>query len=137
MFLARRLGPTVLRRAAEAQAAPAAVGAIPSKLSLTFCCPHKSIFDKEPVDMVTIPSQGGVFAVHKGAEVHDFFVSSGFAFVNPDSSTDVLAIEAVSLDELDGNVVRAELAAEQGKVNSAKSDLERAAAQIAVETFTA
>ena len=72
----------------------------------------------------------------QGAEVHDFFVSSGFAFVNPDSSTDVLAIEAVSLDELDGNVVRAELAAEQGKVNSAKSDLERAAAQIAVETFT-
>merc|ERR1719453_881732 len=123
MLGARRLAPVVIRRA---EAAAAAAGGIPSKLSLTLTCPHKSIFDGEAVDQVTIPGSGGVFgvlpghvpvvaelkagvvSVIKGSETTDLFVSSGFAFVNPDSSAEVLAIEAVGLDEIDPAAVKAE-----------------------------
>ena len=53
----------------------------------------------------------GVVTVHKtlDKEIEKYFVSSGFAFVHADSSTDVCAIEAVKLEDLDPEAVRAGL----------------------------
>ena len=53
----------------------------------------------------------GVVTIHKelDKEVEKLFVSSGFAFVHPDSSADVCAVEAVKVDELDPEAVRAGL----------------------------
>ena len=42
-------------------------------------------------------------------EIDRYFVSSGFAFVHADSSTDVCAVEAVKVEELDPDAVRAGL----------------------------
>ncbi len=39
-----------------------------------------------------------------GAETEKYFVSGGFAIVNPDSSLNINAVEAVKLDELDQEV---------------------------------
>lgn len=53
----------------------------------------------------------GVITVHTqlDKDVEKYFVSSGFAFVHADSSADVVAVEAVKLDELDTEAVRAGL----------------------------
>ncbi len=53
----------------------------------------------------------GVVTVHKtlDKEVEKYFVSSGFAFVHADSTTDVCAVEAVKVEKLDPEAVRAGL----------------------------
>ncbi len=53
----------------------------------------------------------GVITVHKtmDKEIEKYFVSSGFAFVHADSSTDVCAVEAVKVEDLDPEAVRAGL----------------------------
>ena len=53
----------------------------------------------------------GVVTVHKtlDKDIDKYFVSSGFAFVHADSSTDVCAVEAVKLDDLDPEAVRSGL----------------------------
>ena len=42
-------------------------------------------------------------------QVQKYFVSGGFAFVHPDSTADVCAVEAVALNDLDEEAVRAGL----------------------------
>ena len=66
-----------------------------------------------------------------------FFVSSGFAFVHADSSTDVCAVEAVPLEQLDPDAVKQGLADYQAKLVNAKDDYERAAAQVGIEVTSA
>jgi hypothetical protein len=53
----------------------------------------------------------GVVTVHTemDKDIQKFFVSSGFAFVHADSTADVVAVEAVKLDDLDTEAVRAGL----------------------------
>ncbi len=41
--------------------------------------------------------------------VEKYFVSGGFAFVHPDSSADICAVEAVKVTDLDADAVRAGL----------------------------
>lgn len=64
-------------------------------------------------------------------------MSSGFAFVHADSTTDVCAVEAVPLEQLDPEAVKQGLAEYQGKLVNAKDDYERAAAQIGIEVCSA
>lgn len=49
--------------------------------------------------------------VHKELDkvVEKYFVSGGFAFVHPDSSADICAVEAVKVSDLDADAVRAGL----------------------------
>jgi len=66
-----------------------------------------------------------------------YFVSSGFAFVHADSSTDVCAVEAVPLEQLDHEAVKQGLADYQQKLVNAKDDHEKAAAQVGIEVTSA
>lgn len=81
------------------------------------------------VDLVLVPAVTGDFGVMPGhvptvaqlrpgvvtvhneldKDVEKYFVSSGFAFVHADSTADVVAVEAVKLEELDTEAVRAGL----------------------------
>ena len=81
----------------------------------------------------------GVLAVHIEAEknVKKYFVSSGFAFIHADSSTDVCAVEAVPLEQLDHEAVKQGLADYQAKLVNAKDDYEKAAAQVGIEVCSA
>lgn len=49
--------------------------------------------------------------VHKelDKDVTKYFVSGGFAFVHPDSTADICAVEAVKVSDLDADAVRAGL----------------------------
>lgn len=77
----------------------------------------------------------GVLSVHDGADVKKYIVSSGFAFVHPNSVTDILAVEAVLAEELDIEAARKGLADYTTKLNSATTDLAKAEAQIAIEVY--
>lgn len=61
----------------------------------------------------------GLVELHSGGEVEKFFISGGWAFVHPNGTTDIQAIEAVTLDQVDAAAVKSALAA----ANSANSQV--------------
>ena len=132
----------------------------PSKVSFNFYLPHQVIHQAAEVDLVLLPATTGDFGVMPGhvpvvaqlrpgvvtvhkeldKEVERYFVSSGFAFVHPDSSADICAVEAVPVDDLDPAAVAAGLTDYNAKLASAQAkgdDYETAAAQIGVDVFSA
>lgn len=80
--------------------------------------------------------RAGVLEVHSGEEKESYFVSSGFAFVRADR-TDVCAVEAVKLEDVDGAAVAAALAECEAAAAAATDDLARAEAQIGVDVYMA
>lgn len=79
----------------------------------------------------------GVMSVHEGNDVTKYFVSSGFAFIHANSYADIVAVEAVPLDQIDPSLVQKGLADFTQKLGSAVSDLEKAEAQIGVDVHSA
>ncbi|KAK9833391.1 hypothetical protein WJX81_001144 [Elliptochloris bilobata] len=144
----------------DAKEEGAAAAAVPSKLTLNFFLPHEQQMKAKEVDMVLLPAVTGDFGVMPGhvptvaqlrpgvitvhheldKAVDKYFVSSGFAFVHADSSTDVCAVEAVKVEDLDPEAVRAGLQDYTAKLASLQAkgdDYEIAAAQIGVEVYSA
>lgn len=141
------------------KAEPKEAAGIPSKMHFNFFVPHETISSNQEVDLVLIPAttgdfgampghvptvaqlRPGVVTVHKelDKDVKKYFVSGGFAFIHPDSSADICAVEAVDLGDLDADAVRAGLADYTAKLASAqgKDDYEAAAAQVGVEVYSA
>lgn len=144
-----RAGAVLRAGASEAGSA----GGVPSKLRLNMVVPHQILVKNEEVRQVTIPSPNGEFGVLAGhvpvvtelqpgvvtIEFGDgkdpvkYFVSGGFAFVHGNSTTDISAVEAVPLDELDPEAVKANLKEAEGSLAGAKDDKEKAVAQIAID----
>ncbi|THG15336.1 hypothetical protein TEA_005313 [Camellia sinensis var. sinensis] len=79
----------------------------------------------------------GILSVHEGNEVTKYFVSSGFAFIHANSYADIIAVEAVPIDQIDPSLVQKGLAEFTQKLNSATTDLEKAEAQIGVDVHSA
>lgn len=79
----------------------------------------------------------GIMSVHEGNEVKKYFVSSGFAFIHANCYADVIAIEAVPIEQIDPSLVQKGLAEFTQKLNSATTDLEKAEAQIGVDVHSA
>ncbi|KAK9809861.1 hypothetical protein WJX72_000482 [[Myrmecia] bisecta] len=134
--------------------------AVPEKLTFNFYVPHDTVLNKSQVDLVLLPAvtgdfgvmpghvptvaqlRPGVVTVHKelDKDVQKYFVSSGFAFIHADSTTELCAVEAVKLDELDVDAVRSglqEYNAKLAAVQAKGDDYEIAAAQIGVEVYSA
>ena len=130
----------------EVQAQP------PAKLTLNFFVPHNVEFEGAEVDQVQVPATSGDMGVLPGhvptvvqmrpgvvavtmndKETQKYFVSSGFAFVHADSTTDICAVEAVPVEQLDPEAVKKGLADYTAKLVNAKDDYEKASAQIGIE----
>ncbi|KAF7139459.1 hypothetical protein RHSIM_Rhsim07G0039100 [Rhododendron simsii] len=79
----------------------------------------------------------GVMSVHEGDKVVKYFVTSGFAFVHSNSYADIIAVEAVPIDQIDPALVQKGLADFTQKLSSASTDLEKAEAQIGVDVHSA
>lgn len=79
----------------------------------------------------------GVLSVHEGSDVTKYFVSSGFAFIHANSIADIVAVEAVPIDQIDASLVQKGLAEFTQKLSSATTDLEKAEAQIGVDVHSA
>jgi len=97
------------------------------KVKLTVATPSYTVIRNKEVDMVTYPGEfgvNGVLASHApqfgplkpgvlyvstGNEVEKYFVSSGYAFVHPDCTVSINAVECVTLDSLDIEAARSQL----------------------------
>ncbi|KAL9438975.1 hypothetical protein AB3S75_024606 [Citrus x aurantiifolia] len=128
---------------------------IPSKLTVNFVLPYASELSAKEVDMVIVPAstgqmgvlpghvptiaelKPGVLSVHDGNDTKKYFVSSGFAFVHANSVADIIAVEAVPIDQIDPSLVQKGLAEFNQKLSSATTDLEKAEAQIGVDVHSA
>ncbi|KAF9931388.1 delta subunit of the central stalk of mitochondrial F1F0 ATP synthase, atp16 [Linnemannia zychae] len=122
-------------------------------LRLTFAVPHQTIYKDVSVAQVNIaavsgdmgilashvPSieqlRPGVVEVIEGAATKKFFVSGGFATMNPDSTLNINAVEAFPVEEFSPEAIRANLAEAQRLSNSAASEEEKMAAKIEVEVL--
>lgn len=79
----------------------------------------------------------GVLSVHEGNDVTKYFISSGFAFIHANSYADIIAVEAVPVDQIDASLVQKGLAEFTQKLSSASTELEKAEAQIGVDVHSA
>jgi len=80
----------------------------------------------------------GVVTVHEVDGSHKkYFVSSGSITVNDDSSVQILAEEACTVDQLDAQAVREGAAKAAQELLSASSDVAKAEANIALECYDA
>ncbi|KNC82714.1 ATP synthase F1, epsilon subunit [Sphaeroforma arctica JP610] len=153
MFSAIRLAGrrTVGQVRMYASDAPAAAGTV----KLTFGSPSEGFYHDVVVDQVNVPSQEGdmgilgnhvptlavlrpgVVSVYEQGQAtpKQFFVSSGTITINEGSGVQVIAEEAVKLDALDLSKAQQGLAEAQKEVLSAKSDVEKAEADIAYDTY--
>ncbi|TKC40809.1 hypothetical protein EI555_007834 [Monodon monoceros] len=148
-----RLGRLVrqARAYAEAAAAPAPAAG-PGQMSFTFASPTQVFFNGVNVRQVDVPTQTGAFGilaahvptlqvlrpglvvVHaEDGTISKYFVSSGSVTVNADSSVQLLAEEAVTLDMLDLGVAKANLEKAQSELLGATDEAMRAEIQIRIE----
>ncbi|CAN6712388.1 unnamed protein product [Malus baccata var. baccata] len=134
---------------------PPTPSSLPSKLTVNFVLPYSSQLSGKEVDMVMVPAttgqmgvlpghvptiaelKPGVLSVHEGSDVTKYFVSSGFAFIHANSVADIVAVEAVPIDQIDASLVQKGLAEFTQKLSSATTDLEKAEAQIGVDVHSA
>lgn len=137
------------------QTRPPTPNVLPTKLTVNFVLPYASELSQKEVDMVIVPAttgqmgilpghvptiaelKPGLLSVHEGNDVKKYFISSGFAFIHPNSYADILAVEAVPLDRLDPAQVQKGLSEFTQKLSSASTDAEKAEAQIGVDVHSA
>ncbi|KAF8941359.1 delta subunit of the central stalk of mitochondrial F1F0 ATP synthase, atp16 [Haplosporangium gracile] len=122
-------------------------------LRLTFAVPHQTIYKDVSVAQVNIaavsgdmgilashvPSieqlRPGVVEVIEGAATKKFFVSGGFATMNPDSTLNINAVEAFPVEDFSTETIRANLAEAQRLSNAAATEEEKLAAKVEVEVL--
>ncbi|KAI0990407.1 hypothetical protein GJ496_007028 [Pomphorhynchus laevis] len=124
-----------------------------STMTVTFASPTAVYYDHstkiKQIDVPSVNGEFGILADHVPAiavlkpglitfheidgELKRYFASSGTVCVNSDSTVQILAEEACSLDEIDANAVQTELKNAQEKMNSTSDQTEKAEAQIAFE----
>ncbi|KAF8545428.1 F1 complex, delta/epsilon subunit of ATPase [Trichophaea hybrida] len=125
------------------------------KIRLSLSVPHQAIFKATDVIQVNIPAESGdmgVLANHvpsveqlrpgvieiieENAQASkQFFVSGGFAVVQPNSQLSINAVEAFALDEFSIEAVRSQLAESQKVANGNGSEADIAEAKIEVEVL--
>ncbi|XP_049643917.1 ATP synthase subunit delta, mitochondrial [Suncus etruscus] len=139
------------RAYAEAAAAPASAAA-PGQMSFTFASPTQVYFNGANVRQVDVPTQTGAFGILAShvptlqvlrpglVVVHaedgtatKYFVSSGTITVNADSSVQLLAEEAVTLDMLDLGTAKANLEKAHAELSGATDEAAKAEVQIRIE----
>ena len=148
----RGISGTAARRMAEGDAAEA------TQVTLNFAVPHEAVYSDTEVDLVIIPGITGDYGVtaghtpiiselragtveifHKeGDEAEKFFVSGGYAMTHPNSVTDISAVEAVRLEDLDPEAARQGYAKFKAEMDAATPETpEHAFAQIGMDTHEA
>ncbi|KAI7859674.1 F1 complex, delta/epsilon subunit of ATPase [Circinella umbellata] len=129
---------------------------VADKLRLTFVLPHKALYKSTDVQQVNLAATSGdmgilanhvptieqlnpgiVEVIESGDVTKKFFVSGGFAIINPDSTLNINAVEAAALDEISPENLQTALAEAQKIAEGAGSDAEKAAAKVEVEVYEA
>ncbi|RYP11657.1 hypothetical protein DL765_007647 [Monosporascus sp. GIB2] len=148
---ALRARPTALRvplqRRTYADAAP-------DKIKLSLSLPHQSIFKSQDVVQVNIPAESGemgvlanhvpsieqlkpgvVEIIEESGSSKQFFLSGGFATVQPNSALSINAVEGYPLEDFSADAVRAQIAEAQKVANGNGSEQDIAEAKIELEVL--
>ncbi|KAK9461326.1 ATP synthase delta chain mitochondrial precursor [Lipomyces oligophaga] len=129
---------------------------VPSdKIRLSFTVPHQSLYKDIDVVQVNIPATTGdlgvlanhvptieqlkpgvIDIVEESGTTKQFFVSGGFATVQPGSFLSINAVEAYPVEDFSPEAIRAQLAEAQ-KNSTAGSEIDQVEAQIELEVLEA
>nr|AOR07078.1 mitochondrial ATP synthase subunit delta precursor [Enchytraeus albidus] len=127
-----------------------------AEMAFTFASPASVYYNAANVKQVDVPSFSGSFGILPNhvpllavlrpgvLTVHEadgnnkkYFVSSGSITINEDSSVQILAEEACTVDQLDAQAVRDGATKAAQDLQSASSEVAKAEAGIAVECYEA
>ena len=152
---------SIAKRAFATAAAETATGGT-RQLRVTIVCPHQTFIKDTVARQVNVSTEDGdlgilaghlpmvlqlrpgVIEVVPGADQADgnakavrLFGSGGFATVNPDSSLQVAAMEAVPVEQIDGERVKAGLAEAEQMAGKAQTEEEKMEAGIQLMVYKA
>ncbi|KXX76407.1 ATP synthase subunit delta, mitochondrial [Madurella mycetomatis] len=146
-----RVRPTVLRNPVQRRGYAEAVA---DKIKLSLSLPHQSIYKSHDVVQVNIPAESGemgVLANHvpsieqlkpgvveimeENGGTTRFFLSGGFAVVQPKSALSINAVEGYPLEDFNADAVRAQIAEAQKVANGSGSEQDIAEAKIELEVL--
>ncbi|KKY32712.1 putative atp synthase delta mitochondrial [Diaporthe ampelina] len=124
----------------------------PIKLSLTL--PHQSLYKSQDVVQVNLPAESGemgvlanhvpsieqlkpglVEIIEESGSSKQYFLSGGFAVVQPNSALSINAVEAYPLEDFSADAVRSQLAEAQKVANGSGSEQDIAEAKIELEVL--
>ncbi|KAI8063611.1 ATP synthase [Gongronella butleri] len=156
LFRVSRLAKANLPAVQSLRAYATEAAAASDKLALTFVLPHKALYNKVTVNQVNLAATSGdmgilanhvptieqlnpgIIEIIESAEVtKKFFVSGGFAIVNPDNTLNINAVEAAPLEEISAERVQSALAEAQRLAANATDDKTKAEANIQVQVYEA
>ncbi|KAL2808144.1 ATP synthase [Aspergillus granulosus] len=128
--------------------------AVSDKIKLSLVLPHQTIFRSTGVVQVNIPAESGemgvlanhvpsieqlkpgiVEIVEEGGANKKFFLSGGFAVVQPNSELSINAVEGFPLEDFSAENVRAQIAEAQKIASGNGSEQDIAEAKIELEVL--
>ncbi|KAJ9199743.1 hypothetical protein DTO166G4_5936 [Paecilomyces variotii] len=128
--------------------------AVNDKIKLSLALPHQSIYKSADVVQVNIPAASGemgvlanhvpsieqlkpglVEVVEESGKSKQFFLSGGFAVVQPDSELSINAVEGYPLEDFSADAVRAQIAEAQKIIGGGGSEQDIAEAKIELEVL--
>ncbi|CAO1597952.1 delta subunit of the central stalk of mitochondrial F1F0 ATP synthase, atp16 [Xanthoria calcicola] len=128
--------------------------AVSDKIKLTLALPHQSIYRSTDVVQVNIPAESGemgvlanhvpsieqlkpglVEIIEESGGSKQFFLSGGFAIVQPDSQLSINAVEGFPLEEFSSEAVRSQITEAQKISSGGGSEQDIAEAKIELEVL--
>ncbi|KAE8411790.1 ATP synthase [Aspergillus pseudocaelatus] len=128
--------------------------AVNDKIKLSLALPHQTIFKSTGVVQVNIPAESGemgvlanhvpsieqlkpglVEVVEEGGATKKFFLSGGFAVVQPDSQLSINAVEGFPLEDFSSDAVKNQITEAQKIASGSGSEQDIAEAKIELEVL--
>ncbi|OIW34100.1 epsilon subunit of F1F0-ATP synthase N-terminal domain-containing protein [Coniochaeta ligniaria NRRL 30616] len=128
--------------------------AVSDKIKLSLTLPHQAIFKSSDAVQVNIPAESGdmgvlanhvpsieqlkpglVEVIEEGGSSKQFFLSGGFAVVQPNSLLSINAVEGFPLEDFSADNVRAQISEAQKVANGNGSEQDIAEAKIELEVL--
>jgi len=128
--------------------------AVADKLKLSLVLPHQTIYKSTDVVQVNIPAESGemgvlanhvpsieqlkpglVEIIEESGGTKQFFLSGGFAIVQPDSQLSINAVEGFPLEDFSAEAVKSQIAEAQKIASGSGSEQDIAEAKIELEVL--
>ncbi|KUJ21174.1 ATP synthase delta chain mitochondrial precursor [Mollisia scopiformis] len=128
--------------------------AVSDKIKLSLALPHQSIYKSQDVVQVNIPAESGemgvlanhvpsieqlkpglVEVIEESGGSKQFFLSGGFAIVQPNSELSINAVEGFALEDFSIENVRSQLSEAQKIASGSGSEQDIAEAKIEIEVL--
>ncbi|MCJ1392841.1 delta subunit of the central stalk of mitochondrial F1F0 ATP synthase, atp16 [Xylographa bjoerkii] len=128
--------------------------AVADKIKLTLALPHQSIYKSTDVVQVNIPAESGemgvlanhvpsieqlkpglVEIIEESGGSKQFFLSGGFAIVQPNSQLSINAVEGFPLENFSAEAVRSQISEAQKIAGGSGSEQDIAEAKIELEVL--